>query len=167
MFVAVSDFLKTWKSHSDRMQKLFDSLTDQSLAQEVVAGHRTLGRLGWHIITTIPEMSGRVGLKLEGPAENTPLPKTAGEIAEGYRAVAGSLARQIENSWSDEALMIEDDMYGEQWKRGLTLRILLNHEIHHAGQMTILMRQAGLKVPGLYGPSQEEWAQYGMEAPEI
>jgi uncharacterized damage-inducible protein DinB len=31
--------------------------------------------------------------------------------------------------------------------------------------MTVLMRQAGLRVPGVYGPSQEEWSQFGMEAP--
>ena len=30
---------------------------------------------------------------------------------------------------------------------------LLHHEIHHRGQMTVLMRQAGLKLPGVYGPS--------------
>jgi len=27
-----------------------------------------------------------------------------------------------------------------------------------------LMRQAGLKVPGIYGPSKEEWALMGMPA---
>jgi uncharacterized damage-inducible protein DinB len=32
--------------------------------------------------------------------------------------------------------------------------------------MTVLMRQAGLKVPGIYGPSYEEWLQFGMKAPE-
>jgi uncharacterized damage-inducible protein DinB len=38
----------------------------------------------------------------------------------------------------------------------------MSHEIHHRGQMTVLMRQAGLKVPGVYGPSREEWTAYGM-----
>jgi uncharacterized damage-inducible protein DinB len=32
--------------------------------------------------------------------------------------------------------------------------------------MTVLMRQAGLKVPGIYGPSREEWVKIGMTAPE-
>ena len=31
--------------------------------------------------------------------------------------------------------------------------------------MTVLMRQAGLTVPGVYGPAKEEWATAGMEAP--
>jgi uncharacterized damage-inducible protein DinB len=38
----------------------------------------------------------------------------------------------------------------------------MKHEIHHRAQMTVLMRQAGLKVPGLYGPAKEEWSQYNM-----
>ncbi len=33
--------------------------------------------------------------------------------------------------------------------------------------MTVLMRQAGLTVPGIYGPSKEEWANLGMEAPKM
>jgi hypothetical protein len=28
--------------------------------------------------------------------------------------------------------------------------------------MTVLMRQAGLVVPGVCGPAQHEWALYGM-----
>ena len=28
--------------------------------------------------------------------------------------------------------------------------------------MTVLMRQAGVPVPGMYGPSKEEWAAMGL-----
>jgi len=31
----------------------------------------------------------------------------------------------------------------------------------------VLMRQAGLRVPGVYGPAKEEWESYGMEPPLI
>ena len=30
----------------------------------------------------------------------------------------------------------------------------------------MLMRQAGLAVPGMYGPSKEEWLAFSGEAPE-
>jgi hypothetical protein len=56
------------------------------------------------------------------------------------------------------------DMYGDTWTRGMVLEALIRHEAHHRGQMTVLMRQAGLVVPGCYGPAREEWAQWGMEA---
>ena len=47
------------------------------------------------------------------------------------------------------------------WTKGQALSVLLVHQIHHRGQMTVLMRQAGLKVPGIYGPALEEWERYG------
>ena len=50
----------------------------------------------------------------------------------------------------------------EGWKRGGVLASLVNHQIHHRGQMTVLMRQAGLAVPGIYGPAREEWAKMGL-----
>ncbi len=53
-------------------------------------------------------------------------------------------------------------MYGEQWPRGLALAMLISHETHHRGQMTVLMRQAGVPVPGVSGPSREEWEAMGM-----
>jgi hypothetical protein len=31
----------------------------------------------------------------------------------------------------------------------------------------VLMRQAGLEIPGLYGPSRQEWAAFGMKPPAI
>ncbi|MHB8840055.1 MAG: DinB family protein, partial [Gemmatimonadaceae bacterium] len=40
--------------------------------------------------------------------------------------------------------------------RGFVLTVLMNHQWHHRGQMTVLMRQAGLSVPGVCGPSREE-----------
>ena len=41
------------------------------------------------------------------------------------------------------------------------------HQIDHRGQMTVLMRQAGLNVPGVYGPSLEGWTSVGTNPPEV
>src|SRR6185295_14858041 len=101
---------------------------------------------------------GRVGLKLAGPAEHAPLPGTAAAIVAGYEAAAASLVPAIRKTWTDETLQLTDEMYGDTWKRGLTLTVLITHQTHHRGQMTVLMRQAGLTVPGIYGPAREEWA---------
>ena len=58
----------------------------------------------------------------------------------------------------------EVPMYGEVWKRGVGLSVQVHHHIHHRGQITLIMRQAGLKVPGLYGTSKEEWEAMGISA---
>lgn len=58
-------------------------------------------------------------------------------------------------------------MYGMQWTRDTTLNCLVRHEIHHRAQMTVLMRQAGLRVPGVYGPAREDWAPAGFPEPAV
>jgi uncharacterized damage-inducible protein DinB len=70
-------------------------------------------------------------------------------------------------AWTDVDLDTVDDMFGERWTRRFTLLVLINHQIHHRGQMTVLMRQAGLRVPGMYGPAMEDWAQWNMEPPVV
>ena len=167
MITSIEQFSKSWKSESDNTRKLMAELTDEALKKDLVGGHRTLGRLAWHITQTIPEMLGKTGLAPEGPGEKDPVPDSAEEIKKAYDLAASSLLKQVADQWDDQSLEIEDDLYGERWKRGITLQALINHEIHHRGQMTVMMRLAGLKVPGIYGPSREEWSQYGMQEPEI
>lgn len=167
MFTTCEQFLALWESERDTTQRLFDTLTDHSLAQAVTAGHRTIGRLAWHIAQTIPEMMGHTGLVLDGPGEHEPVPTSAKVIADGYRTAAASLETQMTAHWTDATLAEVDDMYGERWSRGRTLDALLLHQVHHRGQLTVLMRQAGLSVPSIYGPAREDWAQMGMEPPTI
>ncbi len=166
MFTSVDSFVKTWEAHSGRTAKVLEALTDASLKQEITPGHRNLGRIAWHVVTTVAEMPSHLGLKLEGPAHTEPVPAKAADIVKGYKTLAASLTKQVKG-WQDSDMEIEDNLYGEMWKRGMTLKILIDHEIHHVGQMTVLMRQAGLAVPGIYGPSKEEWSHYGGQPPEV
>ena len=76
------------------------------------------------------------------------------------------MAEQIAKHWTDAMLVETVPMYGEDWTRGKVLAALILHQAHHRGQMNVLMRQAGLGVPGVYGPSKEEWVNYGMPAQE-
>ena len=165
MFTTVKDFIYIWSNEFEATQKVFKHLTDKSLTQQVAPGSRTLGLLAWHIVTTIPEMMGRTGLAIQGPAHAAPVPASAKPIFDAFNTAAETLLNEVRSKWTDDSLQIEDEMYGEKWKRGSTLTSLVFHQIHHRAQMTVLMRQAGLKVPGVYGPSQEEWATMGMKAP--
>jgi len=167
MFDSIDGFKKAWEANSGNTLKIFGALTDSSLKQAVAENHRTIRRISWHIVTTIPEMMEKLGLEFERVKADSPPPNRASDVKAAYELVSKSLIEQITGNWNDAALKIVDDMYGEKWVRGLTLRILIDHEIHHRGQLTVLMRQAGLSVPGIFGPSLEEWPQYGMKPPEV
>lgn len=166
MYRRIQDFQGVWAYETDATSKVFEALSDSSLSRQVDPNGRTLGRIAWHIVQSIPEMSGRTGLIVPGPGESEPVPTSAEEIGARFKESATALARQIGELWTDADLEVEDDMYGEMWMRGKTLTALVCHQTHHRGQMTILMRQSGLKVPGVYGPSREEWAEFGMPPQE-
>lgn len=167
MFTRIADFEKRWKDEMEGTEKVLAALTDASLAQAVSADDRTLGRIAWHVTTTIPEMMSQTGLTLAGPAPDAPVPATAAAILDAYRTASAALLEQIHDRWQDATLATEDEMYGERWPRGFTLSALVLHQAHHRGQMTVLMRQAGLRVPGVYGPAREEWKAMGMSAPAV
>lgn len=162
MYYKISDFEKDWISEREGTLKILNNLTDESLKQKVYPEGRTLGYLAWHLTTAIGEMLSKVNIKTDSPNEDAPVPESAAAIKEFYDKASKSVLEEITKNWTDETLLQSDNMYGQMWQRGETLGILIVHEIHHRGQMTVLMRQAGLKVPGVCGPSKEEWAQYGM-----
>ena len=164
MLRRVDDFVKDWEYEAEATGKILNALSDESLSQKVSPEGRTLGFLGWHLAQTLGEMLDRVGLKIDAPGFDKDPPATAAEIAEAYERAAMSVADEVKKNWIDDTLLETDDMYGETWARGLTLFYLIAHQAHHRGQMTVLMRQAGLKVPGVYGPAREEWAAMGAPA---
>lgn len=167
MFKSIEDFIKIWKHESASTQNLFNLLTDESLGQEVTAEGRTIGRLSWHIVTSVHEILSRTDLEFEGAEHDAPLPVLADDIPKAYKLTSDAMINAIRENWTERNLTEEYDMYGQQWTVATILQILVFHQIHHRGQLTVLMRQADLRIPGVYGPAREEWAAAGLEAPEI
>jgi uncharacterized damage-inducible protein DinB len=167
VFSSLADFFKLWYQEAEKTQQILASLTDDSLQQQVTEDHRTLGRLAWHLTTSLHEMTSHAGLEFEANEDGSPMPETASAIAEAYRQSNAAMVAAMQAQWSDRTLAEERDMYGEMWTVSTVLTTLITHQIHHRGQMTVLMRQAGLKVPGLYGPAKEDWAKIGQSPPEV
>jgi uncharacterized damage-inducible protein DinB len=161
MFKTISDFLEGWKYESEATLKVFQNLTDESLKQKVTENGRSLGFIAWHITNTIPEMLSKTGLPFE-MLEESSTPNSAKIIFNEYEKASKAVNELISKLWTDEMLKDDINMYGQVWKRANVLSSLIAHQTHHRGQMTVLMRQAGLKVPGVYGPSKEEWTLMGM-----
>lgn len=163
MYRKLEDFINDWIYGSEATLKVFSNLTDESLDQKVNVNVRTAGRIAWHITTSIGEMANRTGLTFKTVYRDSAIPSTVNEIVHVYKESSENLLSEIKENWNDETLFVEDDMYGEKWKRGKTLSVIINHQIHHRGQLTVVMRLLGLKVPGIYGPAKEEWKNIGMQ----
>ncbi len=163
MYRLLQDFQQDWTMEAEMTQKMMAALTNESLEQRVAADGRSLGFIAWHLVQTIPGMMGHAGLVIAGVGQEDQQPSNAMDIAAAYDHVARALLDSVLSEWNDDMLLEETEMYGDRWARGQTLQYLILHQTHHRGQMTVLMRQAGLSVPGTYGPSREEWSLMGMQ----
>lgn len=165
MFRSVDDFRSAWAQESANTLRLLQSLTDPSLSTQIDSEGRTLGRLAWHLVVTLGEMLPTAGLPMDFHADPAQSPTASHDICTTYEEGARILGEAVATHWNDSQLAETVPMYGMTWARGFVLQCLIVHQAHHRGQMTILMRQAGLPVPGMVGPSREEWAAMGMPAP--
>ena len=171
MFRRMDDFFRIWTAEAEHTAAVLEAIPDRALGAAIAPGHRDLQRLAWHLVESAIEMPGHMGIAVPG-AELVkggfigPPPASMAEIREAYQAASQGLLKGI-GTWSDADLEREDEMYGETWRRGYSLHVLVAHQAHHRGQMTVLMRQAGLLVPSIYGPVREGWAAYGVEPPRV
>ena len=75
MYRKITDFEQSWAYETETTTKLLTNLTDESLNQKVTENGRTLGFVAWHIVLTLGEMLGKVGLTIDCPPEDAPSPK--------------------------------------------------------------------------------------------
>ncbi|MBP1930911.1 DinB family protein [Ammoniphilus resinae] len=156
----IEDFQKDWNLEGGLTLKVLGALTDESLKQTVSeAQQRTLGDLAWHLVGAIPVLLGAGGLQIDAPNYETPTPTNAAEIADSYRRMSEVAMTALKEQWTDGKLAESLSLFGfiDTTYSGL-LSMVVKHQIHHRGQMTILMRQAGVVPPGVYGPNEEESA---------
>jgi uncharacterized damage-inducible protein DinB len=166
MYRKINDFLKDWKYETESTLKLFAGLTDESLNQKVHENIRSVGRLAWHITQTLSEMPHTAKLFETNELASDTIPAHVSDISKTYEKYAQIVAEVVPMKWKDEELEDKLEMYGDKWEKGIILSILILHQTHHRGQLTVIMRLLGLPVAGVYGPSKEEYAAWGMTAPE-
>ncbi|RCX23807.1 putative damage-inducible protein DinB [Fontibacillus phaseoli] len=157
---SIHEFLEDWSQEEALTLKVLETLTDESLQQSVSATQaRTLGDLGWHLTSALGAMLAAAGLQIDGPDYTASKPDSASDILEGYRRMSDAVANAVKQQWSNEKLSESLLLFGfMKTTYSGVLNTVVRHQIHHRGQMTILMRQAALVPPGVYGPNEEESA---------
>ncbi len=164
MIRTIQDFERQWQYEVEMTLKLFGCLTDEKLFIRVTPEGRELRQIAFHMTQTIGEMLTMCGLTIDAPEHTDTAPSTVADLNASFSRAATSALQEVKTHWSDATLLETNEMYGEQWAKGYTLNCMILHHAHHRGQMTVLMRQAGLKVVGVYGPAKEEWIAMGLPA---
>lgn len=162
MYRHIQDFIADWQEEAKMTVTIFKAVTDNRKGERPNENLRSLERLAWHITQTLTEMPHKAGLLESDALDHQPAPATMQEITDTYKQHSHALIEALGRKWNEASLEEEVNMYGSPWSKSKILSVLIRHQIHHRGQMTTLMRVLDMKVPGIYGPSKEEWVQYGM-----
>lgn len=164
MYVSVKDLINEWNNEAVITLRVLDGMTNEALLQQVYPEGRTLGRIVWHFVTNIPEYLTEFGFSVAEVSKSSEVP-SAKEIADTFKEVSSRVVNALQEQWTDESLKQIQNAFGRMESNATIFMGLIKHIAHHRGQATILMRQAGLPIPAVYGPSKEGWAQLGVTPP--
>ncbi|MFQ5535953.1 MAG: DinB family protein [Gemmatimonadota bacterium] len=123
----------------------------------------SLGELGAHI-SSVPSWLTAVLSTMEfdvaAPAERNGPDTAAGIVAafdENISAARDMLAAATDEDLNVAWTLRSGDQVIFNLPRVAVIRIMvLNHMIHHRGQLTVYLRMLDVPVPALYGPSADE-----------
>ena len=146
--IAEARAFESWRDYQEAIKRAVMPLTDEQLERRIMPGLRTPGELAEHIVfgralhlrRTLGEVAGELAPLLRWDDDDDP-PRTAVEILKGleltWRVITGCLIRGTPGDAmpEEEALIIQ------------TIWGLLDHDLPHAGELSLLLGAAGL--PGV------------------
>jgi uncharacterized damage-inducible protein DinB len=122
----------------------------------------TLGQLALHV-ATIP---GGIAYIAHNPPTSVPEFKQA--AAASSAELMGAFEQSLSGARAYLGSLTDGDL-GKEWQLtdsgrtvfalpvgGLIRTIMLNHWYHHRGQLSVYLRELGVALPSIYGPSADE-----------
>jgi uncharacterized damage-inducible protein DinB len=123
---------------------------------------RTLGELALHV-AIVPGAIAE--LASSSPAQvkrfTDPVPRSASElvpaldesVAKAKKVLGGMDDAALTATWR---LMLDDRELFAVPRSAFLRSTMLNHWYHHRGQLSVYLRQLGVPIPSIYGPSADE-----------
>jgi hypothetical protein len=146
--VAEARAYDSWSDYQEALKRAIAPLTDEQLQRRVLPGRRTPGELAEHIVfgralhlrRTLGDAAAELAPLLRWDDPDDP-PRTAAEIVDGleltWRVIRDRLMRGVGGDTLDED---EAEVVQTIWG-------LLDHDLPHAGQLSLLLVAGGL--PGV------------------
>lgn len=145
-------------------RRILERVPDEHLTWKPHAKSMTLGRLATHV-AELPHWLNRILDADEYDAAARPFQPLAMEsqaslleffeqsLFDGRAALGLASDEHLEQPWTfraGERVIAHDSRYHmlRSW--------MLNHQIHHRGQLSVYLRLLDVPVPGMYGPSADE-----------
>jgi len=154
-------FLKTWEREAESTLTLLRALPPTKYDFKPDPGGRSLGELAWHLPEGEAYMSfgienGRFGMDVKPP--NVERPRTVEALAPGFERIHKEAVERIRKLKPEDLDRSIPFFSGPMPIRDILWSMIIFHNIHHRGQLSLMCRLAGGQAPGLYGPNREETA---------
>jgi len=145
-------------------RRLLDRVPERHLAWKPHEKSMTLGRLATHI-AEIPGWVGSIVEKDEvdvGAGGYVPptidrVPEIVAMFDRNVAAATETLKRQSNDrllaKWQ---LKKKGQLVAEMPRMGMIRSLLMNHLIHHRGQLSVYLRLQNVPLPSIYGPTADE-----------
>lgn len=161
------DLIEEFDREAAKTRKVLDAIpTEADWNYKPHSKSMSLGRLAGHLTDFVGEwaMSTLAKDKVEfGPDSKWEpyVPASKAELLERFNKALGETRKTLtattgdawERNWQ---FLWAGTAYINDPKYKVFRESVLNHMIHHRGQLSVYLRLVGAKVPGTYGPSADE-----------
>jgi uncharacterized damage-inducible protein DinB len=136
-------------------KRVIEAIPEEKSDYKPDAVSKTALELAWHIVVTEGRFFDSV---LAGEFDLNPRPRpesvrTPAQIARWYDEMAEAKVPQLRQLTPEQLAKVIDFRGIMRMPAVVFLQILMNHSIHHRGQLSTYLRPAGGKVPSIYGES--------------
>ena len=159
----IDGMLQEFEQEAQTTRRVLERVPDNQLAWRPHEKARTLGELALHVAMVPGGVAELVASPspAQAPQFADPSPKSASEL---IPALDHSIAKvkEVLGGMDDAALLatwrlMQGDRELLAVPRAAMLRsVMLNHWYHHRGQLTVYLRELGVPIPSIYGPSADE-----------
>jgi uncharacterized damage-inducible protein DinB len=159
----IDGMLQELEQEAQTTRRVLERVPDNQLAWRPHEKARTLGELALHVAIVPGAVAELVASQspAQVPEFNDPRPKSASELIPALDESIAK-AKNVLGGMDDAVLMATwRMMQGERElfavpRIAMLRSIMLNHWYHHRGQLTVYLRELGVPVPSIYGPSADE-----------
>ena len=154
-------FLREFDEEMATTRRMLERVPAAGLAWKPHGKSKSLGELATHV-TELPRFGFRIkGDEFAGGSDKPPQMNTAAEFLarfdENVREARKAIGAMTEKDLSRDFTVTRGGQPFFTLKKDVLLRrILLNHLIHHRGQLSVYLRLNDFPLPSVYGPTADE-----------
>ena len=157
-------FLAEMEQEAVATRRILERLPADRLAWRPHPKSQTLGQLAMHVASTPAIVTGMMSAdtldaaKVDfQPAQPATVAQIRAKFEESLAGATATLSRWGERELATVWRLQKDgkDLMALP-KRAMLRALVLNHHVHHRGQLTVYLRMLDVALPSVYGPSADE-----------